>query len=99
MLEAAQKLFFVIAMDVNAHGLQRYRASDVGIGGLVHDAHGAAADLANDLVPTDRLWDRCVHEAFFATTAATSIPSSVSGRGRKGMKTGSQMARICTLFT
>src|SRR5205085_4274555 len=99
MLEAAQKLFFVIAMDVNAHGLQRYRASDVGIGSLIYDAHSAAPDFADDLVSTDGLWYRCVHVTFFDDETAIHVSSIPIQKGTEQyMMTGSQTTRICALF-
>src|SRR5882724_10217030 len=50
MLEALEHLFFAHAGHIKPHGLERHHASDVGVFGAVHHAHGAFAQLAQDFV-------------------------------------------------
>ena len=53
MLGALEHLGFLDAVHIQAHGFESYGAADVGINGLVHDAHGAFAQFALDLVSAD----------------------------------------------
>ena len=46
VLEALQHVAAARAVYVEPHGLQRQRASDVGIGRPIHDSHGALAKLS-----------------------------------------------------
>ena len=61
--EAAQHLVVIHAVDVEAHGLERYGSSNVGVHCPVDESHGATAQFAYNLV-TSNLF-HCGHHATY----------------------------------
>src|SRR5690349_25006759 len=71
ILEATEHVVVLHSVYIEAHGLQRDRAADIGIDRAIHQSHRAASQLANDLVASDLL-HRGHHTVFRRTNAPAS---------------------------
>src|SRR6185312_3123099 len=76
VLEAAEHFLVLHAMHVNAHGLERDRAADVGIHRAVHESHRTAPQLTHDFVTSDLLYRR--HHTFVLTDECADLGGASS---------------------
>src|SRR5262249_14721040 len=63
--KTAQNLFMLKTLHIEAHSLEGYKASDIRVANLIHDAHGTAAQLLDNVVTSD----------FFSHHAVSASPT------------------------
>jgi len=100
--EAAQHFVVIHAMDVEPHGFEGYRASNIGIYRSIDEAHRAAANFAYDLV-TSNFFHRghhatCNKPALLVPIVQPCIGRELGGSSRfSGTEGGSRGGRYSNL--